>query len=276
MVLASGLLHASWNLVAKRSAKNATVTWLAQFVALAVLAAVTLATGNFAPNRPDAYHFVAWAGVSQTVYFFALTQAYRLGDISVVYPIARGLGVAGACLAGLLMFGEVPSATGLLGIVSVAGGTAAIGFTSLRASRAAWPSVGFALVVAATLVGSSFVDKQGAKAFEPSAYLALVYVVSSIGSAPYFLRTARRQNLVDALRTKKLAIAVIGCGASLSYLVVLFAFRRGPLGYTVAVREFSVVLGALLGMRILRESMTPSKLIGVVAIAIGIALIRIA
>lgn len=276
MVLASGLLHAVWNIVAKRASQNKAVNWLAQFVALAVLSTVAIARGGFVPAEPQSFLLVAWAGVSQMIYFMALAHAYRLGDISVVYPIARGLGVGGAAVVGLLLFGDSPSTFGIAGVACVALGTAAIGLAALRASRAAWPSLGFAMVVAATLINSVIVDKQGAQAFDPVAYLALVYCVSCCTTTAFFMSASRRQDIVLALKTQKAAIVAIGIGSSFSYLIILFAFRLGPLGYTVAVRECSVVLGALFGVWVLKEAVTPAKVVGVLAIVLGVVMIRLA
>lgn len=276
LTIFSGLIHAGWNLTAKRSSLNLSVNWLAQLAALGLLSTIALAHGGITMPSGEAAGYVLAAGVIQALYFLLLSLAYRLGDVSVVYPIARGLGVAGANIVGLCAFAEQPTPIGALGVGVVSLGTATIGFAALRRSRAALTSVGLAILIGSTLAIGSFVDKRGVLMLDPFFYLALVYAVSAVTSAPYFLAPAQRPALGAACREHKRSAVIIGFGASLGYVIILFAFRLGPVGYTAAVREVAVVLGAALGIVVLKEAVTLSKVVGVVAILTGIVLIRLA
>lgn len=279
LILLSGAIHALWNFFAKKSATNLSVSWVAQLVALSLLLSVAAfrfwSGTSYAPvPAPQSLLWVVLAGLVQAGYFLLLTLAYQTGDVSVVYPIARGIGVAGASVSGIFFYHDAPSFQGMLGCVIVAVGTAYIGISTALKSRSSFRSVWLAGAVGICLAMGSAIDKMGALSFDPPLYLALVYVVSCLLGSSYFLTGPRRTDVVMAIRHRKRPIMIIGLGASIGYLIILFALRLGPLGYTSAVREISIILGSASGILFLGERLTKTKCIGLTAILVGILLIR--
>jgi len=273
-VLASGVIHSLWNFAAKKSSGNLAVNWLAQLVGIAVLLPFALIEDGFSAVSPIGVLCVAAAGVIQAFYFWLLSAAYRTGEISVVYPVARGLGIAGAAVVGVIFFSEVVTEIGGLGILVIAVGTLIIGVGQMRQRGASFAPVIWAIAIGSSLVLGSFVDKTGVSAAPPVTYLCLVYIVSAVLSAPLFL-WRYREGIHLTVHSQKRLVSVVGVGAVLSYLIVLHALRTGPLGYILAVREVAVVGGAVLGFVFLSEKIFFAKIVGIAAIVCGIVLIRI-
>jgi drug/metabolite transporter (DMT)-like permease len=163
---------------------------------------------------------------------------------------------------------------GLLGISAVCAGTALVGY-SVRGQRDHVMAYVYALLVGAIITGYSIVDKQAVGTIHPVVYISGMFTLTASLLAPYVLchkHTACRY----ALRHLPGYIGLIGLGSIGTYLIILFAFRLGPVSYIVATREFAVVVGALLGVVFLKEPLTTRKLLGIVAITCGLVLVKLA
>jgi len=270
LVLAAAVLHAVWNLAAKRAAGNLGVFWLGLCLAgllLAPFAVLAEPSGRDAAGLP---YLLATAAI-HTVYFSLLAAAYRRGQISVVYPLARGTGVAGTALVAWAFLGESLSAAGAAGILAVCAGTLLLGAGARGDARSAL----LAFLVGLTITGYSAVDKLGVRHFSPVIYVAGLAAGTAVLLAPYVL-LARRRECLDAWRRRKGQSLWVGLGSVGTYLLVLWAFQQAPASYVVAVRESSVVLATLLGVVVLKEPMTWRKGVSVAAIAVGVVLIKVA
>jgi uncharacterized membrane protein len=106
-------------------------------------------------------------------------------------------------------------------------------------------------------------------------YIAGMFTLCTAFLAPYML-LRQRAACVSALRLLRPYIVIIGVGSICTYLIILFAFRLGPVSYIVAAREFAVVIGSLLGVVFLHERLTISKAVGIVAIVCGLVLVKVA
>jgi drug/metabolite transporter (DMT)-like permease len=243
-------------------------------------------------------------GVVHAAYFIALARCYERGDISVVYPVARGTGVAGAAAAGILLLGERAAALGVLGIVAICGGVLLISLSrpAIRQAERSGSEPGHAgaggddggagprgrqgrrlwaeglppaLLVGLIICSYTVVDKIGVATTDPLLYIYNMYLLSAVLVSLYQL--FRRAPLVALPLTKFwVLILVVGFGSISAYLLVLFAFRIAPVSYAAAVREVSVVFGALLGFLLLGEAVRVRKILGILAILCGLALIRLA
>jgi len=143
LVLVAALAHASWNLFSKQAATTGAVffIWLVAAWATALYAPVVLI--SVLVSRPQlsgaSWLFMAGTGVLQAAYFLFLQSGYRLGDLSLVYPIGRGSGALLAALAGILLLAERPGPVGIAGIACIVAGIAAIGLPG-RSSRPGRPA----------------------------------------------------------------------------------------------------------------------------------------
>jgi drug/metabolite transporter (DMT)-like permease len=218
--------------------------------------------------------YVLATGILHTGYFALLAKAYETGEISVVYPVARGTGVAGTALLAWLWLHDTISLVGLVGLSAICIGTALVGYSVRRHREHLLPYVQ-ALLVGAIITGYSIVDKRAVGAVHPVVYISGMFTVTAGLLAPYVLHY-KRAACAYALRHRRGYIGLIGVGAIGTYLIILFAFRFGPVSYIVATREFAVVVGALLGFWLLKEPLTLRKVLGITAITLGVILVKLA
>jgi uncharacterized membrane protein len=106
-------------------------------------------------------------------------------------------------------------------------------------------------------------------------YISGMFSLAALLLTPYVLH-AHRVACLYAYRHLKTAIGLIGVGSLCTYLLILFTLRMGPVSYIVAVREFAVVIGSILGFVVLKERLTVRKGIGIVAITLGLVLVKVA
>lgn len=273
LVIMSALLHAAWNFMAKRVSGNLSVLYLGMSGICVVLLPFVLlrASGTIMPH---AYPFVIVTGVIHALYFVALSRAYKYGNISTVYPVARGFGVIGTAIVAIALLSEKVSLTGLCGIISAGFGIFVIGASvekGIEGRRGLW----FAILVGSTMIGYSVVDKLAMATIDPIIYIFWMILFSMALLTPYML-IVRRRELIAAWKEHKKYSMVIGLGATAGYLLILFVFRMAQVSYVVAVRELSVVVGSILGVVYLRESLSIRKLLGILMVVAGLVLVRIA
>jgi drug/metabolite transporter (DMT)-like permease len=274
LVLLSAVLHATWNFLTKRVSGNLSVLYIGMSGMCILLLPFVLFLWRSDPLTPAAYPFVLATGVVHALYFLVLSQAYRYGNISTVYPVARGFGVIGTAMIAISVLRESVTILGLCGIISTAVGIFVIGSSVTKGSesiRGLW----FAIAVGITMIGYSIIDKSAMAVVNPIIYIFFIFLLSMILLTPYVV-ISRRQELTLAWKKHKRYGMIIGVGATAGYLLILFVYRTAQVSYVVAVREFSVVLGSLLGVIYLRESVSIRKLIGILMVVAGLILVRIA
>ena len=279
LILAAAFIHASWNLLNKRASGHVTFTWLVAFlsamiytpVALAVIFVTQLEIGM------DGMALMAGSAALHTGYFVLLNQGYRVGDLSLVYPLARGTGPLLSSVGAILLLGERPSALALSGALLIVGGVLVLTMnpTSLGQSGAK-TAVFYALVTGLFIAAYTLWDKQAVSRF------ALPPLVldwgANLGRAifltilpvryPRQMRVEWRQHRYEAI-----GVAVL---APLSYILVLTAMQFTPVSYVAPAREISILIGTAMGTRLLAEGDGQRRLVaasamvlGVVALAVG-------
>jgi len=275
LVLLAALCHAGWNFAARRASGNFGILWLGICIASVCMTPIALFvardTGWETIPTPTAWVCVVATGVIHAVYFVLLARAYEGGDISVVYPVARGSGIGvTAVLAGLFL-GEEIGLTGGAGIALISVGILAMGWPRRDGPR---PNLIMALAVGATIPAYSVIDKVGVSLVHPVVYVWLMFVQSALLTAPRALRRHGDQ-LRRALGSYLRPALIVGLGSMTTYLTILFAYRLGPVSYIVAARELSVVVGAGLGVAFLGERLTGTKALAIVAIALGLVALKV-
>lgn len=272
LVLLTATLHAGWNYAAKKVAGNLSVLWLGICLASVVSWPYAIAVFRSAEVVPSVVAYILATGILHACYFSLLARAYADGDISLVYPVARGTGVAGTALVAFLWLDEPLSANGGIGIGAVCVGTMVLGL----GQRLQHLGLGYvyALLVGVTIMGYSVVDKLAVGTMHPVTYISSMFTLCALLLAPHQLRT-KRAACRHALRHCKTPIAIVGLGSIGTYTIILFTFRLGPVSYIVATREFAVVIGALLGVYCLQERLTARIVAGIIAIVGGLILIKI-
>jgi len=259
LVMVSAVSHPFWNLLAKGAGDKES------FMALLNLAALALFLPVFWLILPDwslpveALPFLAVSAAAETVYYLALGRAYEGGDMSVVYPVARSSPVF-VTVAAALVLGETVTPWGLAGILVIFVGVYTLHLKGVSRSellqplrRLGEPASRYALVAALGTTAYSIADKMGVTAVAPLRYaLWMIIFNTSFLTAVALLRRGSGGLAVEARRNLPRAAAA-GFLMTGGYILVLFAMSMTQVSYTLALRQASVVLGAIIGVTILGE-----------------------
>jgi drug/metabolite transporter (DMT)-like permease len=276
LVLSAAVIHATWNAMAKGAREPMAMLWWAGVLSSLVLAPPSLYVLWHDGLSPRALPFVLATVTLHSVYFFSLGKAYQSGDFSVVYPMARGLGVAIVPVGAYYFFDERLSRLGILGIILIGSGIFA-----LHWRRSAWsedallrPGTGWAIATGLCIATYSLVDKVGVSHINPLPYLWAMMLGSCVSLLPPVLR--RPGALTREWQENRLAVLLSGVLSPGGYLLVLFAFRLSKAGYVVAGREVSIVISALVGSILLKEGQLGQRLVGAGIVAAGVICVALA
>ena len=276
LVLGAAVLHAGWNALTKRAGEPVVFLWWVGVIASALYAPIALVTLLRHGFTTAALPFVIGTIGLHALYFFTLGRAYATGDFSLVYPIARGVGVALVPLAALVLFDERPSALGALGVTLVAAGIFFLHWRPDAWTRAAFlaSGTGWALATGVLIAAYSLLDKAGTARLHPLPYIWLMEMGSCALLTP--LALSRGVAVRREWRVNRGPIAAAALMSPTGYLLVLFAFQLGKTGYVVAAREVSIVLSAIIGSVWLREGDLARRLAGAAVVLAGVACVTLA
>jgi drug/metabolite transporter (DMT)-like permease len=177
----------------------------------------------------------------------ALAWAYRHGDFSLAYPIARGGGALLAATGGLVLLGDHLSWLSIAAIIVIVTG---MGLLAVGADRS---HVVAALVVAAAIGGYTLVDSHAAREYGKITYVFATQVVTGLSASCTGLAIGRGRELMPALRTAWPRTTVAAVMTITAYGLVLVAVRHAPVGYVAALRESSVLIAVVVGAKLLGE-----------------------
>jgi uncharacterized membrane protein len=255
LALGAAVLHAGWNALLAGSRDTAASTAGVLIFGVALLAVPALITGGVSA---DALPFIAASAALELVYFVLLARAYAGGELSVVYPIARGSAPVVVLVFGAIALKEDVPLGAAVGVLAIAAGVMLVGWP-WRPAR----DLLFGLAIGAVIASYTLVDSEAVEHADPIAYLCLVVAPCA---ALYPAVTRTRPDL--SARTALTAAATFG-----AFLMVLAAFRLAPAAPVAAVRETSVVIAALLAAVFLHEQVGPRRLGGALLVVAGVAAI---
>lgn len=266
LALSSAVVHALWNLLLARAADPQAAGAIAMVAGVAVWAPVALLTGGMTTR---ALPYVPASAAFELAYWAMLGLAYRIGELSVTYPLARGMAPVILLLAGLAGVG------GAIGGLQVAGiALVAVGIVAVRGMRARGgvPEIALACGIAACIASYTLIDRTALQHADPIAYL---WLVLGLVAPPYLIAMARVRGR-EALRAAVTPSAILaGIGVFGGYVLALAALQRGSAAAVGAVRETSVVLVTAFAALVLHERVGPLRAAGAVLVAGGIVLIAI-
>ncbi len=266
-VLLAALLHAVWNTLVKSSGDPL----VAQTV-LMVTGALICLPGLFLVGWPVAEEVPYLLGgvLLHNVYFACLTNAYRLGDLSVVYPIARGTAPLFVLFLTILTGADEFSGAMLSGVVMISLGL--LGLSAFgRGARGGAP-VGWALATGLMVAAYTTIDGLGVRIEGNWLRFALwLHVLCPLVFVPI---TIARRTVDQVLRIRALPLIWGGAIATIGYFVALWAYARAPLAGVSAVRETGVLFAAILGARVLREPLGGTRILASALVAAGVILLQ--
>jgi drug/metabolite transporter (DMT)-like permease len=288
MIALAALMHAAWNVLLKRSGDPLITSGRAMIAGSIVTAPFAVAAwwiGGRPGIPPEAFALGILSGLIEVVYLILLAGAYRRGDLSVVYPIARGTAPLLSIAAGVGLLGERLGPVGALGVAALVGGLLVVQrpWRFLRGGPIVEKAVPWALACGVTIATYSTIDRVGARLTEPWLFAAILFPVTAAGMAVVITVAGRRT--ADGRRTSPGAAmswsrsAAAGLLAVMTYVLILAAFSIAPLSVVAPLRESAIVLGSAWGALRMGEARggrdATRRLIAAGLIVVGVVLVAL-
>lgn len=278
-VLVAAVVHAIWNLAAKQVGDGGPrFVFLYYTVSAVVFGPVALVLLFW--ERPQWTWLFAALGtaVLHVGYGIVLQRGYAVGDLSVVYPLARGTGPLLSVLVAVLFLHEHPGWAGLVGAALVIAGVLVISSGKAADTTPARRRAGvfYGVLTGATIAAYTLWDAHSVTTLgvPPVIYFGSGAIVQSLLLAPSALR--HKESVAALWRDHRRQVLTIGLLSPLAYLLVLYALRLAPVSLVAPARELSIVLGGLAAWRLLGEAQAARRLVGSFVVLAGIAAIAVA
>lgn len=270
LVLVSATLHATWNLLIARSRDTDVTTAVAVPIGALIVLPFALPTWRV---EPEAWPFLLTSMALELVYLALLAAAYGRADLSLIYPLARGLAPVIVLIFGTLVLGLTNSAGEVVGVLAVGAGVMLVRGLGRSASGSAdWPGTLLALAVAACIASYTLVDRQGLQYASPTAYVVLALGPPGL---VYLVLVARRRGMRLVRAQFKPLTAFVGVAMFVGYGAALAALTIAPPASVAAARESSVVIATAMAAVFLHEKVGPRRFAGSILVVIGVALLAL-
>lgn len=280
VVLTAAFLHASWNFLAKRVGDSPGFIWLFSLLSAIIYIPILLFLFIIEGFRLDGLQvlFILGTASLHSGYFLFLQRGYSAGDLSLAYPLARGVAPLFSTLGAIVLLRERPSVIALIGIVLLVGGVIFLvgnPWYLVRKGAEARIVVGYALLTSMFIAVYTIWDKYAVSALLISPLL--LDGSSSIGRVALLTPTVvgKWGSVGDTWKRyyrEALGVAVL---SPLAYVLVLFAMSTSPVSYVAPLRECSVLIGAVIGARLLAEKHMWRRLGAASVILVGIILLAV-
>ena len=271
VVLLAALLHASWNALVKNHKDK--FLGLAAIVFGSVPWALILIL--YVPFPSDkAIPYIVLSAIIHNGYYWFLLSAYRFGDYTVVYPIARGSGTILVATVSLILFGVTLTNFELLGIFIVCLGILSLSFQDVEGFKNR-KAIIYALITGSFIMGYSITDGYGARiSTSLLSYLSWSTILNAFLFA-ILLNFMKQPGIITRVaKDGKFIFFVGGTIAYLVYGIILWGFTQAPIPIVTTLRETSIIFALLIGTLFLKERFTPLKTVAVMTIFFGIILLK--
>jgi uncharacterized membrane protein len=284
LVLASAVMHATWNFLLKRSTHKAVFFWAMSGVAIAVLFVPGIVFAFIDGFGWGTLGYALGTAALHSLYGLALIRGYTIGDLSSVYPISRGMGPALVPVLAVIFLGESVSAEAAAGIALIVVGiyTMHIDSRFLRdfshpLKALATPATAIALFTGAMIAAYTIWDKAGLDyGLNPVTLNAFALGAYVLVLTPTIGGLTGGEVVQNEWRTQWKSIVAAGLLAPLGYLLVLIALETTRVSYIAPSREVGIVLGTALGVLLLGEGYGLSRIWGSLLIVAGVITIALA
>jgi drug/metabolite transporter (DMT)-like permease len=264
LALAAAFIHALWNLLLARARDTEAATAVAVVIGVIAFTPAALFTWEV---DADVWPYVLGSTSFELAYIALLAAAYRRSELSLIYPLARGVAPVLVLVIAVAALGASTSAAQAGGVCLVG-----VGVFLVRGSRekADPKGVAFGLAIAACIAGYTVIDNGGVEHAEPLPYLILVMAPAAF---VYFIGIAWLRGVASLRAEVSVPTLVAGIASLMSYVLALAALQLAAAAPVAAVRETSVVIAAALAWLVLKEKVGPARLVGAVLVAGGVALL---
>lgn len=273
LLLSGAVLHTTWNLILKQSKDKYIASWWMVVISGMIALFTLLFTGL--PVR-EMWKFAVFSILAEATYFITLSYAYHDNEFSLIYPIARGAAPGFLALWSFLFLNEKPTSGGLIGLGFIITGLLIIGISTLAGSRVTkihFRGVAVAVFLALLISIYSAIDGAAVKHGHAIAYVMTMFTLVPLPTTPFIIRQYGFSYLWKELKDQGIRLPLMGFLGVAAYLLAVLAYSIAPLSYAGAVREVSVVFGALAGWWFLKEKMGGLRVLGAVVIFAGVLVI---
>ncbi|MQA77296.1 MAG: EamA family transporter [Streptosporangiales bacterium] len=272
MVLVAAVAHASWNAIA-HDIDDKLVSFTLVGLGGAVCSLVVVAVAPL-PHR-DSWPYLLTSALVHVAYFALLMKSYELGEFSQVYPLARGTSPLVVTVLAAVFVREVPPPFELAGVLVVSVGLGTLVLAGGRPGRRDLPALAAAVGTGLTIAAYTTIDGIGVRASgNAAAYTGWLILLQSL-PIPLYALARRRRALIRQLRPQAVRGLAGGVLSLLAYGLVLWAQTRGALAPIAALRETSIIVGAVIGTIFFAEPFGRSRVVATVVV-VGIVLISLA
>lgn len=278
LVLFSASLHVLWNALVKKSQDKASFAWLTSLVGTIILLPVFIGSRLAGPGvlGPEVWLWASMSGLFEALYVILLFSAYGRAELSVVYPLSRGVApLMTWALGGVLVGDRVSLENGLAVGVIVAGVMGVSYSTRTPSGRGAGPGVLLSLFAGSMIAGYHLVDRRAmslAVPPGPQEYLFLMHLFQMVFiSAWVFSRSKYRDVLFSEWKTNRFGVVIVGFCTPLAYFLIILALRYGNVTYIAAGRNIGIFISTAAGALFLKEKVTAPRILGALLIFAGVA-----
>lgn len=273
IVMVAAVVHATWNALAKAAHDKLHMYVVSNVVAGAIGGVALLFLP--APDR-SAWPILAVSGPLQVLYTALLFGAYRVGDLSQVYPIIRGLSPMFVALGALVFAGEALSHQQYAGIVIVCVGMASLAFGHRRPGMARdWRPLAYCVLCAAMIATYTVMDGIGVRrSGSPFAYACWLFIFYGVGAVCCYPFLSRWRVPVQVARRTGRAV-LVGVGVTVAYGLVIYALSLGAMAPISALRETSVFMAAVIGTVFLGEPFGRQRIVAAAIVTVGLLILNI-
>jgi drug/metabolite transporter (DMT)-like permease len=270
MVLTAAVAHATWNAIAHDISDKVVAFALLGLGGMIGAACVLV----LAPMpRAEAWPYLLASVAMHVVYTLLLMTSYRLGEFSQVYPLARGTSPLIVTVLAAVFIGEVPSLVVFIGVLVISSGLGSLMLAGGLPDRHSLPAIYAALATGLAIATYSTIDGAGVRSSGTAAGYTGWLILLESGVLMAYALIRRRRALVDQARPH-LLMGTFGGGLSVAaYGLVLWAQTRGALAPIAALRESSIIVGALIGTVLFHERFGRARVIATVVVFVGIVLV---
>lgn len=280
LVVLAGLIHAIWNITAKKAGGDSRFATFTAVMGVVIWAPVGLwfSWGVLGRWGWVEWGFVVASALVHVFYYLTLLRGYRKSDLTVVYPMARGSGPLISSMVAIALLGEALTPLGLAGILAVvagvffiAGGPALLRATHDPAKRAVVrKGMAYGMLTGLFIAGYTVIDGYAVKVIAMSPILLDYY--STVVRVGMLLPSTLRDRTValEHLRKQWKHALVVATLSPIGYVLVLFAMQVAPLSHVAPAREVSMLFAALIGGQLLNEGDRLARIAGAACIAFGV------
>ncbi len=279
LVFLSASLHVLWNTLVKTSEDKTSFSWLTTMLGCVAILPFFLIARVTAPGNlgPEIWGLAALSGFLSSVYIVLLFKAYGHADLSVVYPLSRGVAPVLTMLLGGRLLGDWVTLEQAASVMVIVGGVFLVSHSARRrgvAGNGYLIGVALAIATGAAIAGYHLVDRRAMKLSYPPnivEYLFLVHLFMALSVSGWvFLVFRKGRSAWSEWRKNTKSIIIVGICTPLTYFLIAWALKFGNVTYVTACRNIGIFVSTLVGSLFLREKVNSCRLSGAVFIVLGV------